>query len=214
MSSDETKDYSDFAPVGDGFTTVNTDKAGHLIHNESDAEPGDVVESTKAEGASLSKIDVLICQPGAKLDDSLALQVVSPENLADVGHAIKTVEKPMVMQFTDVRILREFIRRHGLFGVRIAQLRNVPEVVVDRLYDQSVWDLQAVDYPVLLAKVQSVADADAAKRRKEEVQRRMSIRERRRVTDESESSTDLATGFNKTGEPDDEEQFEGGGDGS
>lgn len=208
--AEESKDYSDFTPVGDGFTNVNTDKNGKLLYNAADAEIGDIVESKQTDSASLSKTDVLICQAGAKLDESLALQVTTPENLADVGHAIKTLSAPIVMQFTDIRILREFIRRHGLFGVRIACLKNVPEVVVDRLYDQSVWDVRSIDYPVLLDKVQSVADADAAKKRKEEVRRRMDIRERRRVTDESEAETDAATGFSTASESfEDEEQFEG-----
>lgn len=207
--SEESKDYSDFAPVGDGFTSVNTDKNGKLLYNTADAEIGDIVESKQMDSASLSKTDVLICQAGAKLDESLALQVTTPENLADVGHAIKTLAAPIVMQFTDIRILREFIRRHGLFGVRIAHLKNVPEVVVDRLYDQSVWDVRSIDYPVLLDKVQSIADADAAKKRKEEVRRRMDIRERRRVTDESVAGTDVATGFSTTSDYEDEEQFEG-----
>lgn len=38
--AEESKEYSDFTPIGDGFTNVNTDKNGKLLYNAADAEIG------------------------------------------------------------------------------------------------------------------------------------------------------------------------------
>lgn len=203
--------YDDFAVVDDGFRDVTTDVNHKLQVIEIDAGPGDVKTSNNV--SDVGKLDVLLAQHGATIDASLALPVVSPDNLADVGFAIKTQPAPLVMQFTDVKILREFIRRHGLFGVKIAALRNIPDLIKDRLYEQSVWDLPSVDYPILLERVQSLADAQAAEKRKNEVHKRMDRRERQRVTTEFTSENATATQSGAVDEPDDDEQF-GSGDGA
>lgn len=199
--------YDDFQVADDGFRDVSKSISGRLGIAEVDAEPGEMVNSN-GDNTPLDKIGVLIVPQGAQLDKALALDAVEVVNLADVGHAIKTLESPVPMVFTDVKVLREFIRRHGLFGVRIAHLRNVPDVIKDRLYEQSVWDLTAVDYPILLERVRSLAEATAAKRRKDEVGKRMALRDKRRVTEEFEGGTSTPA---MTASPDveDEDQFEG-----
>lgn len=208
MSQDK---FEDFAVVDDGFRDVTTDINHKLQVIEVDAGPGEMKSSNNV--SDIGKLDVLLAQHGSTIDASLALSVVSPENLADVGFAIKTLPAPIVMQFTDVKILREFIRRHGLFGVRIAALRNIPDIIKDRLYEQSVWDLASVDYPILLERVQSLADAQAAEKRKNEVHKRMDRRERQRVTTEFESVTPADFKSTVPNDPDDDEQF-GSGDGA
>lgn len=198
--------YSDFQVVDDGFRDVSKDDKRRLSIAEIDAEPGEMVEPS-SDNVALDRVGVLIVPLGAQIDKELALNVVEVTDLADVGFSIKSLEAPVSMAFKEIKVLREFVRRHGLFGVRIAHLRNIPDVVRDRLYDQSVWDIEAVDYPILLERVRSVTEADAAKRRKDEVTKRMSLREKRRVTEEfadgprvqaSSQTDDL-----------DEEQFEG-----
>lgn len=201
--------YSDFAVVDDGFRDITQNAETKLQFREIDAAPGDIIESRNAN-TSIDKIDVLIAQSGVTIDAALALSTITVDNLADVGHAIKTVTSPVVMQFPDIRVLREFVRRHGMFGVRIAALRNIPDVIKDRLYEQSVWDVTSVDYPILLERVKSIADADAAKRRKDEVKKRMDLRDKRRVTEES-GTDESAQPVSRLGDDavDDEDQFEG-----
>lgn len=198
--------YSDFQVVDDGFRDVSKDDKRRLSIAEIDAEPGEMVEPS-SDNVALDRVGVLIVPLGAQIDKELALNVVEVTDLADVGFSIKSLEAPVSMAFKEIKVLREFVRRHGLFGVRIAHLRNIPDVVRDRLYDQSVWDIEAVDYPILLERVRSVTEADAAKRRKDEVTKRMALRDKRRVTEEfadgprvqaSSQTDDL-----------DEEQFEG-----
>lgn len=198
--------YDDFNPVDDGFRTMNSSN-GELETTRDDASSDDIVRSG---GTTLDKIDVLLSQDAAPIDPDLGLSVVQCENLADVGHAIKSVESPFVIQIKNIPVLREFIRRHGLFGVRIAALRNIPELVKDRLYEQSVWSLNSVDYPILLDRVQSVADATAARKRQDEVKKRMSLREKRRVTAEAGDDLGPQLGELTAARPrdeDDDQQF-------
>lgn len=204
VSEDE---LNEFSPADDGFRTVSDE--GPLI-SDLDAKPDGKVDS---QGTTLDKVDVLIAPFGASIDAELGLGVVTVDNLADVGFSIKSVAAPMVMQFKDVRILREFIRRHGMFGVSIAALANIPDVVKDRLYDQSIWDLRTIDYPVLLDRVQTMADATAARKRKDEVGKRMQRRETQRVTAEYDQTgyTDEKRSQNHV-DDEDGEQFEGAGD--
>lgn len=183
---DTSNSYDDFNPVDDGFRTMNQSGV-ELETTRDDASADDIV---KSGGTTLDKIDVLLAQDAAPIDSDLGLSVVQCENLADVGHAIKSVDSPFVLQIKSIPVLREFIRRHGLFGVRIAALRNIPELVKDRLYEQSVWSLNSVDYPILLDRVQSVADATAARKRQDEVKKRMSLREKRRITAEAGGDLD------------------------
>lgn len=208
MVNESDRNYDDFSIVSDGFTDVSSESKQTLQYNGADADPGEVIKSNA--NASLDKIDVLLSQHGAVIDAALALSVTSPENLADVGHAIKTLTAPIVMQFTDIKVLREFIRRHGMFGVRIASLINVPDVVKDRLYEQSVWDVRPVDYPILLDRVQSVADATAAQKRKEEVGKRMLLRDKRRVTAEFSSPDETINANSRSADDGNEDDnFEG-----
>lgn len=204
VSDDE---LNEFSPADDGFRTVNDE--GPLV-SELDAKPDGKVDS---QGTTLDKVDVLIAPNGAVVDAELGLGVVTVDNLADVGFSIKSAASPMVMQFKDVRVLREFIRRHGMFGVSIAALVNIPDVVKDRLYDQSIWDLRTIDYPVLLDRVQTATDAAAARKRKDEVGKRMQRRETQRVTAEFDKTG--YTDAKRVGEhvdDEDGEQFEGTGD--
>lgn len=196
-------ELDEFSPTDDGFRSVESDAP--VV----DATDANVEETTLSHGVTLDKVDVLISQHGATVDSELGLAVVNADNLADVGFNIKSVTMPFVLQFSDIRILREFIRRHGMFGVKIAALTNIPDVVKDRLYEQSVWDMNAVDYPVLLDRVRTVADSDAAKRRKDEVQKRRDRREVQRVTAE----TDDVSGFTHAkANPDDDDGEQFGGD--
>lgn len=198
--------YSDFQVVDDGFRDVSKDDKRRLSIAEIDAEPGEMIEPS-SDNVALDRVGVLIVPLGAQIDKELALNVVEVTNLADVGFSIKSLEAPVPMAFKEIMVLREFVRRHGLFGVRIAHLRNVPDVVRDRLYDQSVWDIEAVDYPILLERVRSVTEAGAAKRRKDEVTKRMALRDKRRVTEEFADGAQVRAS-SQTDDLD-EEQFEG-----
>lgn len=198
--------YSDFQVVDDGFRDVSKDDKRRLSIAEIDAEPGEMVEPS-SDNVALDRVGVLIVPLGAQIDKELALNVVEVTDLADVGFSIKSLEAPVSMAFKEIKVLREFVRRHGLFGVRIAHLRNIPDVVRDRLYDQSVWDIDAVDYPILLERVRSVTEADAAKRRKDEVAKRMALRDKRRVTEEFADGTRVQAS-SQTDDLD-EDQFEG-----
>lgn len=199
------EDLKDFSPADDGFRTINEDGP---LEPSLDTAPDAEISS---KGTTLDKIDVLIAQVGSTIDSDLGLSVVTVDNLADVGFNIKSLTAPFVMEFNDMRVLREFIRRHAMFGVSIAYLKNIPDVVKDRLFDQSVWDLKTVDYPVLLDRVQSIADSQAAVRRKDEVAKRMRRREVQRVTEERHEAATDNTGFkDASGADDDDMQFEGG----
>lgn len=198
--------YSDFQVVDDGFRDVSKDDKRRLSIAEIDAEPGEMVEPSN-DNVALDRVGVLIVPLGAQIDKELALNVVEVTDLADVGFSIKSLEAPVSMAFKEIKVLREFVRRHGLFGVRIAHLRNIPDVVRDRLYDQSVWDIEAVDYPILLERVRSVTEAGAAKRRKDEVNKRMALRDKRRVTEEFAGGPQVQAS-SQTDDLD-EEQFEG-----
>lgn len=179
---DNINDYSDFTPTTDGFTEID-DKASLKLGQPGSEEVG-ADEKVPSGTVTLNKVDVLLAPKEGNIDQELGLQSVTVGNLADVGFNIKSVETPFVMIFDDVRVLREFIRRHNMFGVKIAELANVPVTVKDRLYEQSVWDLDKVDYPVLLDRVRAAADAQAASGRKDEVRKRMERREIQRVTTE------------------------------
>lgn len=194
-------DYSDFTPTTDGFTDVDDKQSLKL--GQPSAEEVERDETIPSGTVQLNKVDVLLAPKEGNIDHELGLQSVTVVNLADVGFNIKSVETPFVMIFDDVRVLREFIRRHNMFGVKIAALTNVPVTVKDRLYEQSVWDLDRVDYPVLLDRVRAASDAQAASNRKDEVKKRMERREVQRVTAEPVSRAQVP----RDGVDDDDDAF-------